>query len=142
MTDRNDARRALESIAQTRRETARSAASPRGDYVLVGLGVATIIAGVPGGGMLRWSLYAAGLACILIAMAWYRRHTRTMTLATFREPGAWMAWLLIGISTTGAIVALLGNLQAIIAAAATGVAWAIIGPRWDAAWVRSIEEQR
>lgn len=141
MTDQDEARRALEMIEETRRDTARNAASPRGYYALVGAGVAAMIVGIADDGVLRWVLYAVGLAAILGGILWYRNRTGTMTFATFRERGAWLAGLLFALSVAGAVVALLGPIAAVIAAVLVWIGWVVIGPRWDAAWVRSIEEQ-
>lgn len=141
MDERDEARDALEQIAATRRTTAHRVASPRGYYAVAGTGVALVILGLGLDGWVRWALYAAGLVTVFGAMSWYTKHTGVVTWATFREPGAWRAFLMIGVSVVGVAVATFGIVSAAVAAVVTALTWAIVGPAWDAAWVRSIEEQ-
>ncbi|MFS0884265.1 hypothetical protein [Aeromicrobium sp. 179-A 4D2 NHS] len=141
MDERDEARDALEQIAATRRTTAHRVASPRGYYAVAGTGVALVILGLGLDGWVRWALYAAGLVTVFGAMSWYTKHTGVVTWATFREPGAWRAFLMIGVSVVGVAVATFGIVYAAVAAVVTALTWAIVGPAWDAAWVRSIEEQ-
>ncbi|WP_286929857.1 MULTISPECIES: hypothetical protein [Aeromicrobium] len=141
MTERDEAREALEQIAATRRETARRAASPKGYYAVAGVGMGLVILGLGLDGPVRWVLYVVGLATALGAMSWYTKHTGIVTFATLREPGAWRAWLMIGVSLVALAVAWTGPVVAAVGAVVTALTWAVLGPAWDAAWVRSIEEQ-
>lgn len=141
MDERDEARDALEQIAATRRTTAHRVASPRGYYAVAGAGMALVIVGIGLDGWVRWALYAAGLATVVGAMSWYSKHTGVVTWATLREPGAWRAWLMVAVAIVGLGLALFGPWPAVVGAAATVLAWAVLGPAWDADWVRSIEEQ-
>ena len=141
MTERDEAREALEQIAATRRETAHRAASPKGYYAVAGVGMGLVILGLGLEGPVRWVLYFVGLATALGAMSWYTKHTGIVTFATLREPGAWRAWLMIGVSLAALAVAWTGPVVAALGAAVTALTWAVLGPKWDAVWVRSIEEQ-
>lgn len=141
MTERDEAREALEQIAATRRETAHRAASPKGYYAVAGVGMGLVILGLGLDGPMRWVLYVVGLATTLGAMSWYTKHTGIVTFATLREPGAWRAWLMIGLSLVALAVAWTGPVVAALGAVVTALTWAVLGPAWDAAWVRSIEEQ-
>ncbi|SKB08795.1 hypothetical protein [Aeromicrobium choanae] len=141
MTERDEAREALEQIAATRRETAHRAASPKGYYAVAGAGMGLVILGLGLDGPVRWVLYAVGLATTFGAMNWYTKHTGIVTFATLREPGAWRAWLMIGVSLVALAVSWTGPVVAAVGAVVTALAWAALGPKWDAAWVRSIEEQ-
>ncbi|GAA3545002.1 hypothetical protein AFL01nite_16010 [Aeromicrobium flavum] len=141
MDERDEAREALEQIAATRRETARRSASPKGYYAVAGTGMGLVILGLGLDGPVRWVLYAAGLAVVFGAMTWYTKHTGVVTWANLREPGAWRAWLMIAVSLVGLAVASAGPWVAAGAGAVTALTWAVLGPRWDADWVRSIEEQ-
>ena len=141
MTERDEAREALEQIAATRRETAHRAASPKGYYAVAGIGMGLVILGLGLDGPVRWVLYVVGLATALGAMSWYTKHTGIVTFATLREPGAWRAWLMIGVSLVALAVAWTGPVVAALGAVVTALTWAVLGPAWDAAWVRSIEEQ-
>jgi len=58
-----------------------------------------------------------------------------------REPGAWRAWLMIAVSIAGLAAAAFGPLPAVVAGVVTASSWAVLGPAWDADWVRSIEGQ-
>lgn len=143
MSEQDEAREALESIAATRRETADRAASPSGYYALAGFGMAVVTVGIGLEDAWRWGLYALGLAIVLGAMVWYSRHTGIVTFATLREPGAWRAWSMIVVSIVGLLVAaLFGVVPAIVAAVVTFACWSILGPTWDADWQRSLEQQR
>ncbi|MFO6452992.1 MULTISPECIES: hypothetical protein [unclassified Aeromicrobium] len=141
MTERDEAREALEQIAATRRETAHRAASPRGYYAVAGFGMGLVILGLGLDGWVRWVLYVIGLATAFGAMTWYTKHTGIVTFATLREPGAWRAWLMVAVSLVSLGLAFLGPVVAAVAALVTTATWAVLGPRWDADWVRSIEEQ-
>jgi hypothetical protein len=141
MDERDAAREALEQIAATRRTTAHRAASPKGYYTVAGAGMGLMILGTGLGSWMHWALYVAGLACVLAAMQWYSKHTGIVTWATLREPGAWRAWAMIAIGLAGLLVAFAGPIPAAIAALVTVATWSVLGPAWDAAWVRSIEEQ-
>lgn len=141
MDKRDEAREALDQIAATRRSTAHRVASPQGYYAVAGAGVALVTLGLGLDGWVRWALYVAGLATVLGAMQWYSKHTGVVTWATLREPGAWRAWLMIVISIAGLAVASFGSIPAAIAAVVTAMSWAVLGPAWDADWVRSIEGQ-
>ncbi len=142
MNERDEAREALESIAATRRTAAHRAASPKGYYAMAGLGIGVVMLGLGlDNGPLRWALYAVGLATTFGAMVWYSRHTGVVAWATLRERGAWRAWLMMLVSFAGIGVAMLGMPAAAIAAAVTVVTWSVLGPAWDADWVRSIEGQ-
>ncbi|MBA4609519.1 hypothetical protein H1W00_13615 [Aeromicrobium sp. Marseille-Q0843] len=141
MTERDEAREALEQIAATRRETAHRAASPKGYYAVAGVGMGLVILGLGLDGPVRWVLYVVGLATALGAMSWYTKHTGIVTFATLREPGAWRAWLMIGVSLVALAVAWTGPVVAAVGAVVTALTWAVLGPAWDVAWVRSIEEQ-
>lgn len=141
MDERDEAREALEQIAATRRTTAHRVASPKGYYAVAGAGMAAVILGIGLDGWVRWVLYAVGLVTVFGAMQWYTKHTGVVTWATLREPGAWRAWLMMAVAIVGVAVAVLGPWPALAAAVATAVSWAVLGPAWDAAWVRSIEDQ-
>lgn len=141
MNEHDEAREALDQIAATRRETANQAASPKGYYTLAGFGMALMIVGIGIDGSVRWTFYVLGLLTMLGAMQWYSKHTGIVTWATLRERGAWRAWVIIAVSLVGVFVALLGQIPAVCAAIVTWVVWTFVGPKWDAAWVRSIEEQ-
>ncbi len=141
MTERDEAREALEQIAATRRTTAHRVASPKGYYAVAGVGMGMVTLGLGLEGWVRWALYAVGLVTVLGAMQWYSKHTGVVTWATLREPGAWRAWLMIAVSIAGLAVALFGAVPAAIAAVVTALSWAVLGPAWDADWVRSIEDQ-
>jgi len=142
MDEREQAREALEQIAATRRTTAHRAASPKGYYAVAGIGVGLVIVGIGLDGWVRWVLYAVGLVTVLLAMRWYTKHTGVVAWATFREPGAWRAFVMMGVSFAGIAVASFGSLWwAAGAAVVTVLTWAVMGPAWDRAWVRSIEEQ-
>lgn len=141
MDERDEARKALEDIAVTRRTTAHRVASPKGYYAVSGFGMGLVILGLGLDGWVRWVLYAAGLVTVFGAMQWYSKHTGVVTWATLREPGAWRAWLMIAISLIGLAVASFSVTAAVVAAVVTPLSWAVLGPAWDAAWVRSIEEQ-
>ncbi|MCD9154724.1 hypothetical protein [Aeromicrobium duanguangcaii] len=141
MDERDEAREALEQIAATRRTTAHRVASPKGYYALAGAGVGLVILGLGLDGWARWVLYGTGLLIVFGAMQWYTRHTGAVAWATLREPGAWRAWLMAGISFVSMGVAFFGPLPATVAAVVTAASWAVLGPAWDADWVRSIEKQ-
>lgn len=141
MTEREAAREALDQIAAARRATAERAASPRGYYTMAGAGMGVVMIGLASEGWLRWVLYALGLLTVLGALTWYSQHTGIVAWATLREPGSWRAWLMIAVALAGLGVSWLGLLAATIAAVVTVVGWSILGPRWDADWVRSLEEQ-
>ncbi|MTB88974.1 hypothetical protein H9L21_11625 [Aeromicrobium senzhongii] len=141
MDERDQAREALEQIAATRRTTAQRVASPKGYYAVAGSGAALVIVGLGLDGWVRWALYAVGLLTVFGAMQWYTRHTGAVAWATLREPGAWRAWLMAGISFVAMGVAFFGPVPAVIGAVVTAASWAVLGPAWDADWVRSIEEQ-
>ena len=141
MDERDEAREALGRIEDTRRATARRAASPKGYYAVAGAGMGLVTLGIGLDGWTRWILYFVGLACAYGAMVWYTKHTGVVTWATLREPGAWRAWLMIAVSLVGLAVAILGAAPAAIAAGVTVLTWSVLGPAWDAAWVRSLEGQ-
>jgi hypothetical protein len=142
MDERDQAREALEQIAATRRATAHRAASPKGYYAVAGTGMGLVILGIGLDGVTRWVLYVVGLLVVLGAMRWYTRHTGVVTWANLRERGAWQAWLMIVVSVVGLVVASIGSeVVAAGAAVVTALTWAVLGPRWDADWVRSIEDQ-
>ena len=141
MDERDAAREALEQIAVTRRTTAHRVASPKGYYAVAGVGVGLVTLGLGLDGWVRWVLYVAGLATVLGAMQWYSKHTGVVTWATLREPGAWRAWLMIAVSIAGLAAATFGPLPAVVAGVVTASSWAVLGPAWDADWVRSIEGQ-
>lgn len=142
MDERDEAREALEDIARTRRDTARAAASPKGYYFAAGSGIALVILGLGLEGTARWVFYAFGLLTTLSAMRWYTKHTGVVTWATFREPGAWRAWVIVAVSLAGIVVAsTLDAVAALVAAVVTLTAWSVLGPSWDEAWVRSIQDQ-
>lgn len=142
MDERDEAREALENIARTRRDTARAAASPKGYYFAAGSGIALVILGLGLEGTARWVFYAFGLLTTLSAMRWYTKHTGVVTWATFRERGAWRVWVIVAVSLGGIVVATtLGTAAALVAAVATLAAWSGLGPSWDEAWVRSIQDQ-
>lgn len=141
MDERDAAREALEQIAVTRRTTAHRVASPKGYYAVAGVGVGLVTLGLGLDGWVRWALYVAGLATVLGAMQWYTRRTGVVTWATLREPGAWRAWLMIAVSIAGLAAAAFGPLPAVVAGVVTASSWAVLGPAWDADWVRSIEGQ-
>lgn len=141
MNERDEAREALEQIAATRRTTAHRVASPKGYYAVAGTGMGLVILGLGLDGWVRWALYVAGLVTVFGAMQWYSKHTGVVTWATLREPGAWRAWVMIAVSLVGLGVAGFGVTAAVVAAVVTVLTWATLGPAWDAAWVRSIEDQ-
>lgn len=141
MDERDAAREALEQIAVTRRTTAHRVASPKGYYAVAGVGVGLVTLGLGLDGWVRWVLYVAGLVTVLGAMQWYSKHTGVVTWATLREPGAWRAWLMIAVSIAGLAAATFGPLPAVVAGVVTASSWAVLGPAWDADWVRSIEGQ-
>ncbi len=141
MSEEDEAREALEQIAATRRSTAHRAASPKGYYALAGFGMSLMTIGIGIEGSVRWTFYVLGLLTMFGALQWYSKHTGIVTWATLREPGAWRAWVIVVVSIAGVAVALFGTVPAICAAVVTWTTWAVLGPSWDAAWVRSIEEQ-
>ena len=141
MDERDEAREALEQIAATRRTTAHRVASPKGYYAVAGAGMAVVILWIGLDGWVRWVVYVVGFVTVLGAMRWYTQHTGVVTWATFREPGAWRAFLMMGVSVVGVAAATFGPAWAAGGALATFATWALVGPAWDAAWVRSIEDQ-
>lgn len=143
MVERDEAQVALDSIARTRQDAARSAASPWWYYPVIGgaMGLMAISYGIEA----SWgkALWAAGIVVVVAAMWGYSEHTGSATWATLREPGAWRAWLMIAALLAGVFGAMALQdllLNAIIAGGMVAVC-AVLGPRWDADWVRSLEEQ-
>ena len=142
MSERDEARAALEAIGRVRRDTAHRAASPTGYYAVAGFGAGCLTIGVGADGPWRWVLYVVGLMILLGAMSWYSRHTGIVTFATLRESGAWRAWIMIAVMLVGVIVAATSGLvPAVVGALVTFACWALLGPAWDAAWQRSLERQ-
>lgn len=142
MSEQDEAREALRRIDATRHQTAHRAASPKGYYSVVGMGMSLVILGLGLDGWVRWVLYGVGILIALGGMQWYTKHTGVVAWATLREPGAWRVWIMIAVALLSLAVATLGPVVvAAVAAAATFVVWSILGPAWDADWVRSIERQ-
>ena len=64
-------------------------------------------------------------------------------MATLREKGAWMAWLMILVIVAALCAAMVARdlTVSIIGAAVALPLASVLGPRWDAAWVRSLTER-
>ena len=137
-----EAREALQSIADIRRETAQSAASPRGFYALEGVLEGLLIAAVGIEHSIRFLIFCLGMSLVFAGMRWYITSTGSMTCAHIWEPWAWRAWLMVGIALVALIFAsTLGQAASIVGGIVTAISWAIIGPFFDRSWVRRIEEQ-
>ena len=80
---------------------------------------------------------------LLLAVRGYVKHTGTWAVATLREPGAWRAWLMIGIMLTGMAVAIAAHDLLVSAGAAIVIVatCALLGPSWDRSWVHNLERQ-
>lgn len=140
--DPGQAREALESIDSTRRATARSAASPHGYYALVGFGEGLLIASVAGGHSIRYLGFAVGIGMVLGGMWWYTKHTGVVTWANLSKPFAWPAWIMVAVALGALIIAVtFAQPWGIIGGLVTFITWAVLGPIFDRAWVRSNEKQ-
>ncbi len=143
MDKRDEAQAALTSIEHARGELAQRAASPRGYYAVVGAGAALMVFGCGLDGWLSWVLIAFGAGVEASGLSWYVRSTGVVAFATLREQGAWRAWLMIAVLVAALVasLALDSLLAAAVGALAVFVAFAVLGPQWDRAWVRSIRAQ-
>lgn len=141
--DAVEAARALDAISGTRREVAGRVGSPAHYYTKLGAGMALICLAQPMGDVAKIVVTLAAAALLGWAIGSYVRATGTWTMATLRESGAWMAWLMIGVMLAALAASTLAQTWAVCvpaAVAALATAW-YLGPRWDAAWVRSLERE-
>ncbi len=139
----DEARAALESIAEIRKETARSAASPKGFYSVVGVGEGLLVAAVGSEHSIRYLVFLIGLAIIFGGMMWYSKVTGTVSWAKIWEPWAWRAWIMVIVAIVALLVAVeLGQPWATIGGAVTALVWTLVGPAFDRTWVSRQEVQR
>lgn len=138
--DADEAARALDAIACTRREVARRAGSPAHYYTKLAVATALITGAQPFGTAIEGAAALVGVALILWAVRSYSEHTGNWTMATLREPGAWMAWLIIGVMVAAMTAAMFTSnlVVSLVGAAAILLIVPVFGPKWDAAWVRSL----
>lgn len=141
--DAAEAARALDAISGTRREVAGRVGSPPHYYTKLGAGMGLICLAQPLGDVAK--ILVALVAALLLgwAIGSYVRATGTWTMATLREPGAWMAWLMVAVMIGALAASTFVQVWAVCipaAAACLAVTW-WLGPRWDAAWVRSLADR-
>lgn len=139
--DQAEAARALAAISDTRQVVAGRVGSPPGYYLKLGVGTAIITASQPFENSVQTPATLAGVAVVLWAVHSYSKATGTWTMATLREKGAWMAWLMITVMVASMFAAMWSeNLTvSLVGAAAILLVVPTLGPRWDAAWVRSLK---
>lgn len=138
--DAAEAARALGSIDTTRHQVAARVGSPPHYYTKLGASMAVICLAQPLATPAKLVLTVVAFALLLWAIRSYSAATGTWTMATLREPGAWMAWLMIGVmlAAVTASMAVQTWVACIPAAVAALAVTSYLGPRWDAAWVRSL----
>lgn len=139
--DPADAARALESISGTRREVASRVGSPPHYYTKLGVGLALICLSQPVEIPLKAVATFVAIALFFWAIRSYVNATGTFTMATLREPGAWMAWTMMAVMLAALAASTIVQTWAVCipSAVAAFVVPALLGPQWDAAWVRSLE---
>lgn len=138
--DPHEAAAALDAISGTRRTVAGRVGSPPHYYTKLGAGMAVLCLAQPLGTGPKLALTLVAVAFVLWAIRSYSVATGTWTMATLREPGAWMAWLMIGTMVGALALSMFIQVWAVClpaAVAAFVVPW-FVGPKWDAAWVRSL----
>lgn len=137
------ANEALQSIHATRGEVMKRVGSPPGYYLKLAIAVALIAASQPFGNSVKVPATIVALGLLAWAIRSYSTHTGSLTFATLREPGAWMAWLMMLVIIGGIAAAMLTRdvLVSTVAAVAALAVVPTLGPRWDAAWVRSLEDK-
>lgn len=138
--DAQDAARALDAIAATRHGVAERVGSPPHYYTKLGAGMAALCLAQPSPAPVEIALILVAAVLLGWAIRSYSQATGTWTMATLREPGAWMAWLMIGTMVGALALSMFVPVWPVcIPAAAVSllVTW-YLGPKWDAAWVRSL----
>lgn len=143
MVREEQAREALDVVGRVRGDVALRVSTPGWYWPVVGVGAVLMAFGGGVGGAWGAVLLGLGLATLVADMVAYARVTGSWTMATMREPGAWAAWVMVAvivIGLFGSIVA--GNLVvSAVASVVMFVTICVLGPRWNAAWVRSLREQ-
>ena len=141
--DATAAAEALRSIDTTRGEVMKRVGSPPGYYFQLGVAMALITASQPFGTAVKVPAVIIAVGLMAWAIRSYSTHTGSLTMATLREPGAWMAWLMMLVIIGGVAAALLTEdvIVSVVAAAIILAVVPTVGPRWDAAWVRSLEDK-
>ncbi|MBS4753368.1 hypothetical protein KG112_11200 [Nocardioides sp. zg-ZUI104] len=135
-----EAARALETIAATRHEVAARVGSPPYYYTKVAAAGAILCLAQPLDSRTRFFVTLIALIPLGWAIRSYSRHTGTWTMATLREKGAWMAWLIIGVMLAALTSAMITQnlVVSVVGALVILLVVPVVGPRWDAAWVRSL----
>lgn len=138
--DAAEAARALETIGTTRHEVAARVGSPPHYYTKVAAAAAILCLAQPLDSRTRFFVTLVAMLPLGWAVRSYSRHTGTWTMATLREKGAWMAWLIIGVMLAALTSALITQdlVVSVVGALVILLVVPFVGPRWDAAWVRSL----
>ncbi|QCX26581.1 hypothetical protein [Nocardioides jishulii] len=138
--DAAEAARALEAIGTTRHQVAARVGSPPHYYTKVAAAAAILCLAQPLDSRTRFFMTLVAILPLAWAVRSYSRHTGTWTMATLREKGAWMAWLIIGVMVAALAAALLTQslVVSVVGALVILLVVPVVGPRWDAAWVRSL----
>ena len=141
--DPAEAAQALESIKGTRQEVASRVGSPPHYYTKLGVAMALLCLAQSFDDVVRLAVSVAALGVLFWATYSYSHRTGTWTMATLREKGAWMAWLMILVIVAALCAAMVARdlTVSIIGAAVVLPLASVLGPRWDAAWVRSLTER-
>ncbi|WP_336085738.1 hypothetical protein [Nocardia sp. SSK8] len=143
MTREDQARDALAAIGQVRDDVARRVSTPGWYWPVLGAGAALLALGSGIGGLWGGVLLALGLLALVGDMVAYARVTGSWTMATMREQGAWTAWVMVVVIVGGVFASIVAGSVVVSAVAAVVmfVTVCVLGPRWNAAWVRSLREQ-
>lgn len=138
--DANEARDALDQIAQTRHEVAERSQAPRGYYAAIGFVQALFITSFAVVVPWNFLLLVPGLVILGVTVGWYRGTVGTWSMANLRGQGSWLFWLMVAVTVAGVAVAITSPsvLVAIIAGAVVFVAYAVLGPIWDRAYQRQV----
>ncbi len=141
--DAAEAARALASITETRHEVAGRVGSPPHYYTKLGVAMALLCLAQAFDTGVRLAISLAALGVLFWATRSYAHRTGTWTMATLREKGAWMAWLMIAvmIAALGAAMVARELAVSLVCGAVVLALVSTLGPRWDAAWVRSLTER-